>query len=97
MAERHRRSQSIALTFSQFLPRRDRLPAFSDEALRRLTMPVLTIVGARDAMIDSYDTAKRLERTVPHARVTILPEGAHAIIGQTQPILDFLRGQPDGS
>jgi pimeloyl-ACP methyl ester carboxylesterase len=83
-------AEYLALTFTQFLPRRDRLPVFSDETLRRLTMPVLTIVGARDAMFDSADTAKRLARTVPHARVTVLPDVAHSIIGQTQQILDFL-------
>jgi pimeloyl-ACP methyl ester carboxylesterase len=55
-------------------------------------MPVLTIVGARDAMLDSYGTVTRLERTVPQARIILLPEVAHSIIGQTQPILDFLKG-----
>jgi pimeloyl-ACP methyl ester carboxylesterase len=84
-------AEYLVLTFSHFLPRRDRLPVFSDEALRRLTMPVLTIIGGRDAMFDSYDTAKRLQRNVPHATVIMLPEVAHSIIGQTQPILDFLR------
>lgn len=42
-------------------------------------------------MLDSHDTVKRVERTVPHASVILLPEVAHAIVGQTQPILDFLR------
>jgi pimeloyl-ACP methyl ester carboxylesterase len=85
-------AEYLALTFTHFLPRPDRPPVFSDEALRRLTMPVLTIVGARDAMLDSYGTVKRLQRTVPQARVILLPEVAHSIIGQTQPILDFLKG-----
>lgn len=82
----------LGLIFTNFLPRRDRLPVFSDEALRKLTMPVLVIVGAHDAMLDSQGTAERISRTVPHAVVTVLPDVAHAIIGQTQPILDFLRG-----
>ncbi|UVS80413.1 alpha/beta fold hydrolase [Actinokineospora sp. UTMC 2448] len=84
----------LALTFAHFLPRRDRLPVFPDDALRRLDMPVLVIVGARDAMVDSQDTADRVRRAVPHASVTVLPEVAHAIVGQTQPILDFLLGGP---
>jgi pimeloyl-ACP methyl ester carboxylesterase len=54
-------------------------------------MPVLVLVGARDAMFDSADTARRITRTVPNATVTVLPEVAHAIIGQTQSVLDFLR------
>ncbi|GGS35104.1 alpha/beta fold hydrolase [Actinokineospora fastidiosa] len=84
----------LALTFAHFLPRRDRLPVFPDDALRRLDMPVRVIVGARDAMFDSQDTADRVRRAVPHASVTVLPEVAHAIVGQTQPILDFLLDGP---
>jgi pimeloyl-ACP methyl ester carboxylesterase len=84
-------AEYIALMFTHFLPRRDRLPVFTDEALRRLTMPVLVIVGGRDAMFDSHDTAERTRHAVPHATVTVLPDVAHAIIGQTQPILEFLR------
>jgi pimeloyl-ACP methyl ester carboxylesterase len=85
-------AEYMALTFTEFLPRRDRLPVFSDEALQALTMPVLAIVGAHDAMLDSADTARRLSAAVPHATVTVLPDVAHSIIGQTQPILEFLRG-----
>jgi pimeloyl-ACP methyl ester carboxylesterase len=84
-------AEYIALMFTHFLPRRDRLPVFTDEALRRLTMPVLVIVGGRDAMFDSHDTAERTRHAVPHATVTVLPDVAHAIIGQTQPILESLR------
>ncbi len=84
-------AEYLTLTFTHFLPRRDRLPVFSDEALRKLTMPVLVIVGGRDAMLDSRGTAERITRTVPHATVTVLPDVAHSITGQTRPVLDFLR------
>ncbi|OXM75036.1 MULTISPECIES: alpha/beta fold hydrolase [Amycolatopsis] len=87
----------LTLMFTHFLPRRDRLPVFGDAALRKLTMPVLVIVGGRDAMFDSRDTARRIERAVPHATVTLLPEVAHSILGQTRPVLDFLTSRPDGS
>lgn len=85
-------AEYLTLMFTHFLPRRDRLPVFPDEALRKLTMPVLVIVGAHDAMLDSHGTARRINHAVPHATVTVLPDVAHSIIGQTQPILDFLRG-----
>lgn len=85
-------AEYLALTFTHFLPRRDRLPVFPDEALRTLTMPVLTIVGAHDAMLDSRETARRMTGAVPHATVTVLPGVAHAVVGQTGPVLDFLRG-----
>jgi pimeloyl-ACP methyl ester carboxylesterase len=41
----------MSLVFKHYIPRRGKLPVFDDEALKRLTMPVLTIVGGtrRDA------------------------------------------------
>ncbi|HJQ48806.1 MAG TPA: alpha/beta fold hydrolase [Amycolatopsis sp.] len=85
-------AEYVALMFTHFLPRREKLPVFGDDALRRLTMPVQVIVGGRDAMFDSYDTARRAEQAIRHASVTLLPGVAHSIIGQTGPVLAFLRG-----
>ncbi|MCB5907404.1 alpha/beta fold hydrolase [Streptomyces pinistramenti] len=82
----------VVLTFKHFRPRTERLPAFPDEALRRLAAPVLVTVGGRDAMFDSAATARRVRECVPHARVNVLPEVGHAIFGRTEPILAFLRG-----
>lgn len=77
-----------------FRPRR-RLPVFDDETLRRLTMPVLVILGGRDRMLDSGATRRRIEATVPHAEVRFLPEAGHLIPGQNRAILDFLLDRPD--
>jgi pimeloyl-ACP methyl ester carboxylesterase len=85
---------SMVLTFAQFRPRRERLPVVSDDALHRLDMPVLVIVGERDALLDSRDTERRVERNVPNATVMFLPGVGHTIVGQTEPILDFLRDRP---
>ncbi|WP_020580088.1 alpha/beta fold hydrolase [Actinopolymorpha alba] len=82
----------LVLTFTQFKPRMDRLPVFSDEALSRLTMPTLVIVGGRDVMLDSEDTARRVRQNVPHATVNLLPDVGHSILGQTDSVLTFLRG-----
>jgi pimeloyl-ACP methyl ester carboxylesterase len=81
----------MVLTFTQFKPRTDRLPVFSDDALAQLTMPVLVIVGERDAMLDSRETARRVRDAVPHAAMHVLPGVAHSIVGQTEPVLAFLR------
>ncbi|ASU84066.1 alpha/beta hydrolase [Nocardiopsis gilva YIM 90087] len=83
---------SVVATFMHFNPRTERLPVFPDEALRGLTMPVLVIVGGRDAMFDSHETARRVRQCVPHATVNLLPEVGHAILGQTEPVAEFLRG-----
>lgn len=85
-----------SLVFRHFRPRVEPLPVFGDDALRRLTMPVLATVGEHDRMIDSHGTRRRLLRAVPHARVDMLPGTGHTITGQSLPILDFLR-EPEGT
>jgi pimeloyl-ACP methyl ester carboxylesterase len=72
-------------------PRMDRLPVFGDDLLRRLTMPVLVIVGGRDTMLDSDGTRRRMARNVPQATVDLLPEAGHLLRGQATRILEFLR------
>ena|ERR1700679_3019408 len=76
--------------FKVFKPRRDKLPIFSDDRLKRLTMPVLLIAGGRDAMLDSDETLRRLERTVPKLTAIYLLRAGHLLTGQTAAILDFL-------
>ena len=70
-----------------------KLPVFSDDALGRLNMPVLAIVGGRDMLLDSRKTKSRLERLAPNAQVVCLPEAGHFIPGQTTRILSFLSGK----
>lgn len=81
----------VVLTFAHFKPRTERLPVFSDDTLRRLTMPALVIVGGRDVLFDSEGTADRVHRCLPHATVEVLPEAGHAILGRTESVLEFLR------
>jgi pimeloyl-ACP methyl ester carboxylesterase len=81
----------VSLIFKHFRPRIGKKPVFDDDALRRLTMPVMAIVGGRDAMLDSHETRRRLERALPHASVCLLPETGHFIRNQTARILEFLR------
>jgi len=81
----------VRLIHDNFRPRWVRLPIFSDDALKRLTMPVMAILGGQDVLIDSDDTQRRLDRNIPHAEVRFLPEAGHFIPGQTAAILEFLR------
>jgi pimeloyl-ACP methyl ester carboxylesterase len=81
----------MTLIADNFRPRMVKLFMFSDGALRRLSMPVMAIVGAKDALFDSAATKRRLERHVPHAQIRYLPEAGHLITGQTAVILEFLR------
>jgi len=80
----------MRLIAGNFRPRMVKLPVFSNDALKRLTMPVLAILGARDVLLDSAGTSRRLEQNVPHAEIRWLPDVGHLIVGQTRPILEFL-------
>lgn len=81
----------IALIHEHFRPRMTKLPIFTDEALRRLTMPVLAILGGKDVLLDSAGTRRRLESDVRQVEILFFPEGRHFIPGQTMPILKFLQ------
>ncbi|MBB2989848.1 pimeloyl-ACP methyl ester carboxylesterase [Mycolicibacterium iranicum] len=60
-----------------YRPRRDALPVFSDSQLRAIGAPLFVVLGARDRMLDSHDTAERLARVQPSASVTLLPGRGH--------------------
>ena len=80
----------MLVIFDNFRPRMVKLPIFGDEALRRLTMPVLAIIGGQDVLLDSEGTRRRLKANVPQAEIRYLPDAGHLILGQTEPILEFL-------
>ncbi|MEO8115260.1 MAG: alpha/beta fold hydrolase [Phenylobacterium sp.] len=84
----------LTLIFTHFRPNRGELPTFGDAALGQLKGPILMIVGARDTLLDSAESARRLARAAPQAKITVLPDAGHFIAGQTAPILDFLLAAP---
>ncbi|HEX5229577.1 MAG TPA: alpha/beta hydrolase [Bryobacteraceae bacterium] len=81
----------MAMIHEHFRARMVKFPLFSDQALHRLTMPVMAIVGGQDVLIDSAGTKRRLEKHAPGAAVRYLPEAGHFIRGQTGAILEFLQ------
>jgi pimeloyl-ACP methyl ester carboxylesterase len=78
------------LIAGHFRPRMEPIPTFPDDALRGLSVPLMAVVGGRDAMLDSYETQRRLTATVPHATVHLLPESGHLLPDQTRTVLEFL-------
>ena len=70
-----------------FRHRRGKLPTFGDDVLKRLTMPVMAIVGGQDALLDSQETKRRLEQWAPHATVRLLPDAGHYIRHQASEVL----------
>lgn len=85
--------EAVVEGFAGFRPRTEQSPVFTDAVLRTLTTPVRVTVGERDRMFDSAGTAPRMREHVPHARVRVLPGAGHAVLGQTEPVLEFLRGR----
>lgn len=71
--------------------RKEHIPIFSDDEIRCLTMPVFLFVGAKDIMLHSMETADRMKKLVPNARINILPDGGHSIINLTDTIFEQIK------
>ena len=78
------------LIFTHFRSRMDPLPLLTDAELRDLTMPVLLLTGARDAVFDSEKTVARFEQLVDEAQVRLLPTAGHALVNLAPIVLRFL-------
>jgi pimeloyl-ACP methyl ester carboxylesterase len=80
----------FALIHEGTRPRKERLPVFSDRALKALTMPVLAIVGAKDVLLDSADTRRRIHRLLEKGDVRYIDDAGHFIPGQGTTVREFL-------
>ncbi|MBB5775988.1 alpha/beta fold hydrolase [Nonomuraea jabiensis] len=54
-------------------------PAYTDEQLRELSVPVQVLLGARSALLDAEAVAVRLADIVPSWRVEIVPGTGHGL------------------
>jgi pimeloyl-ACP methyl ester carboxylesterase len=81
------------LIAAHFRYRVETVPRLAPERLKQLSMPVLLLVGGRDILLDSQQSAKLIEQFVPNATVRLLPDQGHVLLGQTATILDYLRGR----
>jgi pimeloyl-ACP methyl ester carboxylesterase len=73
------------------------LPVFPDRLLKRLTMPVLAVLGAADVIFRSATVRRRLQDCLSELRIVWLTNVGHGLIDQTQTVLQFLRGQTPGA
>lgn len=92
---RGRKTSPAAMAYMKLMvdtvrPRTETLPVLTDEQLRSLAMPVLLIVGGKDAILDSAESVRRLRAAVPGARIVELPDAGHVLVGQGPAILEFL-------
>jgi len=86
----------LTLIARDFRPRRGKVPLFEDSDLRKLTMPVLLVIGGRDVLLNSEESARRVRDVVTSPTIRLLPDLGHVIWGQAEPILEFLLHRPDG-
>ncbi len=73
--------------------RREQVPLFSDTELTKLTMPSILFVGGKDVMFHSLKTAERYKRLVPNAKINVLQEAGHTLIGLVDDIILFLQSK----
>lgn len=79
------------LITQNFNTRREPIPIFSDDEIRRLTMPVFLFVGAKDIMLNSMETVDRMKKLAPCTRINILTEGGHSLINLADEILEQIK------
>jgi pimeloyl-ACP methyl ester carboxylesterase len=80
----------LMLIARHFRPRRGKVPIFKDRDLNKLTMPVLLVVGGRDVLLDSKESAKRLRNAATNPTIRLLPDAGHVIGGQEEVVEEFL-------
>ncbi|NOW82499.1 pimeloyl-ACP methyl ester carboxylesterase [Clostridium beijerinckii] len=69
--------------------RKETIPVFSDNELKILTMPIVLFVGAKDIMLHSNKTARRLGNLLPHAQINILPKAGHSNVNDVNKIVEW--------
>ena len=82
--------QFLTLVDRHFKYRLGAPPLFTDEELRRLTMPVLFLAGEKDVLLNTPKTVERLQRLVPHLTATVFGEEGHAVINMSSQVIAFL-------
>ena len=83
-------NEVTTLIMTHFKPRIGVLPIFSDEALQRLTMPTLLLIGQNDALRDARKVAARMRKLVPELTAKIIPQAGHVLYDTPSHIMPFL-------
>jgi len=79
----------VSLIFQHFRPRLGKVPVFDNQTLRRLTMPVLLILGARDALLDARESKRRAQALIPRLDMRYLADAGHVIRSESAAIAVF--------
>jgi len=82
------------LIHREFSPRLEVVPLLSDAELKRLTMPVLVWMGAKDVLLNSRASMARIEELIPQAEVELAESYGHVLPGMGARIKAFLNQHP---
>jgi pimeloyl-ACP methyl ester carboxylesterase len=80
----------LRLVQQHYVGRTRPIRTLTDRMLRTVTVPVLAIVGGKDAFFDSAKVKRRLEACMPRVQVNYLPEAGHGLVDSTVPVLESL-------
>jgi pimeloyl-ACP methyl ester carboxylesterase len=80
----------VRLMMLHFRSRMGVLPLFSDAELRRLTMPVMLLLGEKDGLRPSQKIALRMQRLLPHLVTAMIPKAGHVLLDTVRLIMPFL-------
>ncbi len=69
---------------------RTKLPGlFTDDALRKVGVPTMLVMGERDVFFDAQRAQQRFRACLPDA-IVYCPKEGHGLLVNTKPVLDFL-------
>jgi pimeloyl-ACP methyl ester carboxylesterase len=77
------------LIAKNFNIRKEQIPLFTDDEIKKLTMPSMLIVGGKDVILKSHETAERYGRLVTDARIKMLPDAGHSLPDTFDLIINF--------
>ncbi len=75
---------------ANFHARMEKEYIFTDDELKRLTMPTLLIGGAEDALVPVEKIIPRMEKLLPQLTTEMIPGMSHALINLSGKIIPFL-------
>jgi pimeloyl-ACP methyl ester carboxylesterase len=78
---------------THFRPRIEPETLFTDEELKRLTMPVMLVVGAQDALMPADKVVARLRRLAPNLTARVMPDMGHVLHNTAEQVMPFLLRQ----
>ena len=79
------------LISKNFNPRKDKLPIYSSNDLKKLTMPVLAVYGENDCIMDVENSVNNLKNSTSTAHTVVLSDTGHVVTNQTERIINFIR------